>query len=93
MQSVNWAILLMIGACSGAAAGDFPKEGTASYTTNYVNVSATPMKMGERTASIYESAGITRNDAGEAAYSDEAGRGFRFEAGRHSEAKPATGPI
>ncbi len=28
-----------------------------------------------------------------AAYSDEAGRGFRFEAGRHSEAKPATGPI
>jgi len=27
------------------------------------------------------------------AYSDEAGRGFRFEAGRHSEAKPATGPI
>ena len=28
-----------------------------------------------------------------AAYSDEAGRGFRFEAGRHSEAKPATVPI
>lgn len=27
------------------------------------------------------------------AYSDEAGRGFRFEAGRHSEAKPATVPI
>ena len=26
-------------------------------------------------------------------YSDEAGRGFRFEAGRHSEAKPATVPI
>ena len=30
---------------------------------------------------------------GSSAYSDEAGRGFRFEAGRHSEAKPATGPI
>lgn len=28
-----------------------------------------------------------------AAYSDEAGRAFWFEAGRHSEAKPATGPI
>jgi hypothetical protein len=27
------------------------------------------------------------------AYSDEAGRGFRFEAGRRSEAKPATIPI
>ncbi len=27
------------------------------------------------------------------AYSDEAGRGFRFEAGRDSEAKPATVPI
>ena len=27
------------------------------------------------------------------AYSDEAGRGFRFEAGRHSDAKPATVPI
>jgi transposase len=33
-----------------------------------------------------------RADA-ETAYSDEAGRGFRFEAGRHSEAKPATVPI
>jgi hypothetical protein len=32
-------------------------------------------------------------EGGEAAYSDEAGRGFRSEAGRHSEAKPATGPI
>jgi hypothetical protein len=30
---------------------------------------------------------------GLAAYSDEAGRGFRFEAGRRSEAKPATIPI
>ena len=29
----------------------------------------------------------------EPAYSDEAGRGFRFEAGRRSEAKPATIPI
>ncbi|WP_018262142.1 AraC family ligand binding domain-containing protein [Methylobacterium sp. WSM2598] len=28
-----------------------------------------------------------------AAYSDEAGRGFQVEAGRHSEAKPATVPI
>ena len=26
-------------------------------------------------------------------YSDEAGRGFRFEAGRHSDVKPATVPI
>jgi hypothetical protein len=31
--------------------------------------------------------------ARKSAYSDEAGRGFRFEAGRRSEAKPATIPI
>lgn len=70
MKNIKWAILLMAAACSGAAAGEFPKEGSASYTTNYVNVSATPMKMGDRTASIYESAGITRNDAGEAPFND-----------------------
>src|SRR3978361_298911 len=70
MQCVKWTVVLILAACSGATAGDFPKEGTASYTTNYVNVSATPIKMGDRTASIYESAGITRNDAGEASFND-----------------------
>jgi hypothetical protein len=70
MKSMKLALVLTIGACSAAIAADFPKEGTASYTTNYVNVSATPIKMGDRTASIYESAGITRNDAGEAAFND-----------------------
>lgn len=34
-----------------------------------------------------------RRKTGITAYSDEAGRGFRFEAGRRSEAKPATIPI
>jgi transposase-like protein len=34
-----------------------------------------------------------RAEAVRLAYSDEAGRGFRFEAGRRSEAKPATIPI
>ena len=70
MASTRWAFILMLGACSSAGAGEFPKEGTASYTTNYVNASATPMKMGERTISIYESTGITRNDAGEAPFND-----------------------
>src|SRR6478735_5013420 len=70
MSSLKWAFILTAGASSCAAAGEFPKEGTASYTTNYVNVSAMPMKMGERTASVYESAGITRNDAGEAPFND-----------------------
>lgn len=70
MSRIKWAFVLTIGACSSAIAGDFPKEGTASYTTDYVNVSAAPMKMGERSASIYELAGVTRNDAGEAPFND-----------------------
>ncbi len=56
--------------CPASLAAEFPKEGTAEYTTSYVNMSATPMKMGDRAVSIYESAGITRNDAGEAAFND-----------------------
>jgi hypothetical protein len=70
MSNEKCALVLIICTCSGAMAGEFPKEGKASYTTSYVNVSATPMKMGDRTASIYESAGITRNDAGEAPFND-----------------------
>ncbi|MFK5599932.1 hypothetical protein ACFZ8E_23485 [Methylobacterium sp. HMF5984] len=70
MPSARLAFALMIGATSGAVASDFPKEGTASYTTHYVNISATPMKMNDRTSSIYESAGITRNDKGEAPFND-----------------------
>ena len=70
MPSTQLAFALTMIACSGAVAADFPKEGTASYTTYYVNMSASPMKMGERTASVYESAGITRNDAGEAPFND-----------------------
>ncbi len=65
-----WASLLVIGACSGASAQNFPKEGSASYTTHYVNMSATPMKMGDRLVSIYESGGITRNDAGEGPFNN-----------------------
>ncbi|MFD0936651.1 hypothetical protein [Methylobacterium trifolii] len=57
--------ILTLCACTGASAGEFPKEGTASYTTHYVSMSATPMKMGDRTVAIYESSGITRNDTGE----------------------------
>ena len=64
------ASLLVIAACSGASAQTFPKEGSASYTTHYVNVSATPMKMGDKVVSIYESAGITRNDAGEGPFNN-----------------------
>lgn len=70
MHSAKWAFLLVIFTGASAVAGDFPKEGTASYTTNYVNISSTPMKLGDRTAAIYESAGITRNDAGEASFND-----------------------
>ncbi len=70
MSNEKCALVLIICTCSGAMAGELPKEGKASYTTSYVNVSATPMKMGDRTASIYESAGITRNDAGEAPFND-----------------------
>jgi len=65
-----WASLLVICASSGASAQDFPKEGSASYTTHYVNISATPMKMGDRLVSIYESGGITRNDAGEGPFNN-----------------------
>ncbi|MCJ2014531.1 hypothetical protein [Methylobacterium sp. J-076] len=70
MRSVKKALLLMLCAGTGASAGEFPKEGSASYTTHYVSMSATPMKMGERIVAIYESSGITRNDAGEGAFHD-----------------------
>lgn len=70
MSRAALASLLIISVCSGASAQSFPKEGSASYTTHYVNISATPMKMGDRLISIYESAGITRNDAGEGPFND-----------------------
>lgn len=70
MTYKKWVIIGMFGLLSPAEAADFPKEGTASYTTYYVNASSTPIKMGDRAAAIYESTGITRNDAGEAPFND-----------------------
>ncbi|GJE26579.1 hypothetical protein [Methylobacterium organophilum] len=67
--------------------------------------SARPARIGILTVSDRASSGGYADASGPAmhavlaeilaspAYSDEAGRGFRFEAGRHSEAKPATVPI
>jgi hypothetical protein len=70
MLDRRWVFVAGLAATSGAHAAEFPKEGTATYTTYYVGTAATPMKMGDRMVAIYESSGITRNDAGEAAFND-----------------------
>ena len=70
MMSRYLASVVMVLYCSAVYAEGFPKEGSAAYTTSYVNISATPMKMGDRTVTVYESAGITRNDAGDAPFND-----------------------
>lgn len=49
---------------SATWAADLPKQGTDSYTTVYVMTSSNTMKLGNRTATSYETSGATRNDNG-----------------------------
>jgi hypothetical protein len=66
-----------------------PRPGPAALTFVLVSVVIviTPV------AETVRFRGVSINCRAVDAYSDEAGRGFRFEAGRRSEAKPATIPI
>lgn len=57
------AFILLIAALPANAA-ELPREGTDLYTTTYVTSSFTNMKVGERSITIYDSSGVTRNDAG-----------------------------
>ncbi|WP_157182081.1 hypothetical protein [Methylobacterium sp. WSM2598] len=59
---------------SNALAAELPREGNDSYTTNYVNMYSNVIKLGERTVSIYESNGVTRNDSGGPMFNDMATR-------------------
>jgi hypothetical protein len=47
-----------------AAAAEFPKQGTANYTTYYVTTASQSMTLGERKYTTYEVTGVTRNDDG-----------------------------
>lgn len=47
-----------------AIAADLPREGDDAYTTDYVVISAKPMKLSDRTVSLVEFSGISRNDKG-----------------------------
>ncbi len=57
---LSW--LLLVPLCANAA--DLPKQGTDSYTTAYITVTANTMKAGDRTVVVYDSYGISRNDDG-----------------------------
>lgn len=46
------------------AAAEFPKQGTANYTTYYVTTASRTMTLGERKYTTYEVTGATRNDDG-----------------------------
>ena len=56
------SILVMAPLCAGAA--DLPKQGTDSYTIDFVAISSSSMKAGDHTVRTYESGGISRNDNG-----------------------------
>lgn len=47
-----------------ASAADLPRQGDDAYTTDYVVTSAKPLKLADRTASLVEFSGVSRNDQG-----------------------------
>lgn len=53
---------------TAASAADSPRQGEDTYTTDYVVNSAKPMKLADRTVSLVDFSGITRNDKGAAMF-------------------------
>jgi hypothetical protein len=47
-------------------AGELPKEGTGSFTNEWLMTSSSSVKVGDRTLGTYELSGVHRNDNGEA---------------------------
>ncbi len=54
--------LLLTPLCAHAT--DLPKQGTDSYTTIYVTVTASTLKAGNRTVIVYDTYGVSQNDNG-----------------------------
>ncbi len=47
-------------------AGELPKDGTGSFTNEWLMTSSSSVKVGDRTLGTYELSGVHRNDNGEA---------------------------
>jgi hypothetical protein len=49
---------------SAAGAADLPRQGDDAYTTDYIVISSKSMKLADRTVSIVDFSGVSRNDKG-----------------------------
>ncbi|WP_298827115.1 hypothetical protein [uncultured Piscinibacter sp.] len=49
---------------TAATAAGLPRQGNDAYTTDYIVHSARPLKLADRTASLVEFSGVSRNDKG-----------------------------
>lgn len=70
MGKVSPIVLLASCFTFGAQAAELPKSGEDAYTTTYIAVATTAMKLGDRALSTIDLNGITTNDNGGAMFNN-----------------------